>query len=87
MRARSASTRLARPTVTAFELISARPSLAARVAGASPAAASASRARDARTVDDGLAFADQDERDVRELRQVGDADRAAAGHVRERYRR
>ena len=44
-----ASTSAARPTVAAFALISARPSLAASATGARPARASASRARQTRS--------------------------------------
>ena len=81
-RARSCSTRLADPTVTALALNSDRPSFAPSTTGARPACASASAPGTRRSADERFAFADQDEREVRERRHVRDADRSPCGDMR-----
>jgi hypothetical protein len=83
-RARRSASRTASPSTAALAcvpLISASPSLGPSATGRRPARARATAARLARALVLGFAFADEDERDVRERGEVAaGADRAPRGH-------
>ena len=87
-RAQSCSTSAAWPTVAALALISARPSLARERDRREPGARRAPPRRGSTLAAElGLALADERQREVRQRREVGDADRAAATARRDARRR
>ena len=76
------ATSAAWPTVAAFELMSARPSLPVSVAGCEACLRERCRARHRRAAVLGFALADERQREMRQRREIGGADRADAGHDR-----